>query len=144
MLVQGIDILHKLFDRTTSRTIIPLAAISNASNLAREPYCAALGDVILLASQYACSKQINSFTLVTDARIQPLKIDAVFHSTAFDKISLRNVVIIGRQTVGEAEIYLRFWVDLCGAEFNDVPQALGRPMHTRNRVGLVIDTGEGG
>jgi hypothetical protein len=142
LLVKGVDVPNKLLNRTSTGTIIPLATISNASNFAREPHSTALGDIILLASRYTCSKQVDSFPLVADAMIQLLEIDAMLHSTVLNKISIGNIVIVRCQAVGEAKINLRVWVDFCSAKFNDVSQALGRPMHTGNGIGFGIDPGE--
>lgn len=142
LLVEGVDILNQLLDRTSPRTIGPLAIISNASDLSCQPYGTALGDVTLLTSQYTRSKQVKSIAFVTDAGIQLLEIYTMFHGTALDKVAVRDILIVGRQAIGKAEIYFRVRVDFCSAEFNDVTQALGRSMHTRNRIRVVVDAKE--
>lgn len=85
--------------------------------------------MVLLASLYTCSKQIDAFSFVADAAVEPLEVYCMLHGASFDEISIGNVVVIRSQAVGETKVGFGIWVDFGGTELDDVPKTFGGAMH---------------
>ena len=129
-----VDIADEFVHGTPARTVIPLAAIPNTSDLVCKSDCTALGYVVFLASHHAGSEQISALSFIADARVELLKVKTVFHGTAFDKVSFWNVWIVGYHAIGIAQPHLHVGIDLCGAEEDNIAKAFTGSMFARDII----------
>jgi hypothetical protein len=78
--------------------------------------------------------------LVADAAVDLVEVQAVLEGAVLDEAALWNVWIVGYHAIGEAEVELRRWVEMRGAEEDDIAETFGRAMHTGDVVGVGVDT----
>jgi hypothetical protein len=141
MIVQLVDVTHQIIDRASTRTIIPLSSVSDTPHFAGKSDGTALADIVVLTAHDAVPQQINALAFFRNARIELLKIKAMFPCTILHEIALWNLLVVGYHTIRKAQPELRVRVDFCCAEENDVAQAFARTMLAGDGVGFGVDAG---
>ena len=143
LIVQLVYIPHQIPHLTSILAILPFPSISNASYFSRQPHCTALRHVVFSTPLYTVPQHVDTMrVLIADAAVDLVKTQAVLESAILHEAAVRDVGVVGYHAVGETEVEFRFWIEVGGAEEDDVSEAFGRAVHTGYGVRVGVDAGD--
>lgn len=125
-IVYSLNVLDQVLYTRAFITVLPLPVVSDTPYRIVQSHRTAVLDVLIDTPLHASLQQIHPLPFLANAVVELVEIDAVFERAVACEIAGRDFLIVLRHAHGEAQMNLGVWIEICGAQFENVAETLTR------------------
>lgn len=142
---QPLNIPHQIRHPTSALAILPHSPIPYTPNAPIHPHRTTLAHPALPTPLHAPPEQGHPLAaIITDARVQALKIHAMLQGTALHQLPVGDARVVADEAIRVAEGDLRIGIQFLRAQQDHVAQAFAGAVHAGDGVRVRVDRADEG